>query len=139
MLGNNYIKIYERKNFISSIARFVKRRNGNGNPEKRTLSGKEIRKLKILRNKLAILWPEMGGLLDKYRIKYTLEGSSPEDMIQDILSIEVEIVLPVINKGEKSATQRIAKLISLIYSIPNFSQEKIFQLFCSKRFKNRNS
>ena len=95
--------------------------------------------MKILRNKLAVLWPEMGGLLDKYRIKYTLEGSSPEDMIQDILSIEVEIVLPVINKGEKSATQRIAKLISLIYSIPNFSQEKIFQLFCSKRFKNRNS
>ena len=104
------------------------------------LSGKEIRKLKILRNKLAILWPEMGGLLEKYRIKYKPEPSSTEeDMIQDILSIEVEIVLPVINKGEKSATQRIAKLISLIYSIPNFSQEKIFQLFCSKRFKNRNS
>ena len=82
----------------------------------------------------------MGGLLEKYRIKYKPEPSSTEeDMIQDILSIEVEIVLPVINKGEKSATQRIAKLISLIYSIPNFSQEKIFQLFCSKRFKNRNS
>ena len=103
MLGNNYIKIYERKNFISSIARFVNRRNGNGNPEKRTLSGKEIRKLKILRNKLAVLWPEMGGLLDKYRIKYTPEEIfTEEDMIQDILSIEVEIVLPVINKGEKS-------------------------------------
>ena len=95
--------------------------------------------MKILRNKLAVLWPEMGGLLDKYRIKYTLEGSSPEDMIQDILSIEVEIVLPAIDKGEKSATQRIAKLISLIYSIPSFTQEKIYQLFCSTRFKNRNS
>ena len=95
--------------------------------------------MKILRNKLAILWPEMGGLLDKYRIKYTLEGSSPEDMIQDILSIEVEIVFPGVEKGEKSATQRIAKLISLVYSIPSFTQEKIYQLFCSKRFKNRNS
>lgn len=95
--------------------------------------------MKILRNKLAVLWPEMGGLLDKYRIKYTLEGSSPEDMIQDILSIEVEIVFPGVEKGEKSATQRIAKLISLVYSIPSFTQEKIYQLFCSKRFKNRNS
>ena len=95
--------------------------------------------MKILRNKLAVLWPEMGGLLDKYRIKYTLEGSSPEDMIQDILSIEVEIVFPGVEKGEKSATQRIAKLISLVYSIPSFTQEKIYQLFCSKRFKSRNS
>ena len=95
--------------------------------------------MKILRNKLAVLWPEMGGLLDKYRIKYTLEGSSPEDMIQDILSIEVEIVFPGVEKGEKSATQRIAKLISLVYSIPSFTQEKIYKLFCSKRFKNRNS
>ena len=95
--------------------------------------------MKILRNKLAVLWPEMGGLLDKYRIKYTLEGSSPEDMIQDILSIEVEIVFPGVEKGEKSAIQRIAKLISLVYSIPSFTQEKIYQLFCSKRFKNRNS
>ena len=95
--------------------------------------------MKILRNKLAVLWPEMGGLLEKYRIKYTLEGSSPEDMIQDILSIEVEIVFPGVEKGEKSATQRIAKLISLVYSIPSFTQEKIYQLFCSKRFKNRNS
>ena len=138
--GNNYIQIYERKNFISSVDRFVNRSNGNGNPEKRTLSGKEIRKLKILRNKLAILWPEMGGLLEKYRIKYKPESSSTEeDMIQDILSIEVEIVLPAIDKGEKTATQRIAKLISLIYSIPSFTQEKIYQLFCSKRFKNRNS
>ena len=59
--GNNYIQIYERKNFISSVDRFVNRSNGNGNPEKRTLSGKEIRKLKILRNKLAVLWPEMEG------------------------------------------------------------------------------
>ena len=89
---------------------------------------------------MAILWPEMGGLLDKYRIKYTPEEIfTEEDMIQDILSIEVEIVLPAIDKGEKSATQRIAKLISLVYSIPSFTQEKIYQLFCSKRFKNRNS
>ena len=103
------------------------------------MSGKEIRKLKILRNKLAVLWPEMGGLQEKYRIKYTPEAGSTEDMIQDILSIEVEIVLPAINKGKESTTQRIAKLISLIYSIPSFTQEKIYQLFCSKRFKNRNS
>ena len=88
---------------------------------------------------MAILWPEMAGLLDKYRIKYTLEGSSPEDMIQDILSIEVDIVLPGTEKGRKSATQRIAHLISLIYSSPNFTQDKIYQLICSKRFKNRNS
>ena len=89
---------------------------------------------------MAILWPEMGGLLEKYRIKYTPEEIfTEEDMIQDILSIEVEIVFPGVEKGEKSATQRIAKLISLVYSIPSFTQEKIYQLFCSKRFKNRNS
>ena len=96
--------------------------------------------MKILRNKLAVLCPEMAGLLDRYRIKCTPEASSTEeDMIQDILSIEVEIVFPGVEKGEKSATQRIAKLISLIYSIPYFTQDKIYQLFCSKRFKNRKS
>ena len=89
---------------------------------------------------MAVLWPEMAGLLDRYRIKCTPEASSTEeDMMQDILSIEVEIVFPGVEKGEKSATQRIAKLISLIYSIPYFTQDKIYQLFCSKRFKNRNS
>lgn len=103
------------------------------------MSGKEIRKLKILRNKLTVLWPEMGGLLEKYRIKYEPEGSSTEDKIQDILSIEVEIELPAIDKGNQSATQRIGKLISMIYSIPGFTQEKIFQLFASKRFRNRKS
>ena len=46
--------------------------------------------MKILRNKLAILWPEMAGLLDRYRIKCTPEASSTEeDMMQDILSIEI--------------------------------------------------
>ena len=46
--------------------------------------------MKILRNKLAILWPEMAGLLDRYRIKCTQEASSTEeDMMQDILSIEI--------------------------------------------------
>ena len=96
--------------------------------------------MKILRNKLAILWPEMAGLLDRYRIKCTQEASSTEeDMMQDILSIEVDIVLPGIEKGRKSATQRIAHLISLIYSSPNFTQDKIYQLICSKRFKNRKS
>lgn len=81
----------------------------------------------------------MAGLLDKFRIKYKAEGSSTEDKTQDILSIEVEISLPAIDKGRKSATQRIAHLISLIYSIPGFTQENIYQLFCSKRFKNRKS
>lgn len=59
--GNNYIHIFfmKEKN-VSSVARFINRSNGNGNPEKRALSGKEIRKLKILRNMLAVLWPEMG-------------------------------------------------------------------------------
>ena len=89
---------------------------------------------------MAVLWPEMAGLLDKYRIKYIPEDIfTEEDMMQDILSIEVDIVLPGIEKGRKSATQRIAHLISLIYSSPNFTQDKIYQLFCSKRFKNRNS
>jgi hypothetical protein len=42
----------------------------------------------------------MAGLLDRYRIKCTQEASSTEeDMMQDILSIEVDIVLPGIEKG----------------------------------------
>lgn len=61
VFSNNYIHTFfiKEKN-VSSVARFINRSNGNGNPEKRALSGKEIRKLKILRNKLAVLWPEMG-------------------------------------------------------------------------------
>ena len=66
--GNHYIQTNERKNIVSSVARFVDWSNGNGNPEKRTLSRKEIRRLKILRNKLAVLCPEISTVRMEFEI-----------------------------------------------------------------------
>ena len=103
------------------------------------LSGNEIERLKSLRGKLAVLCPETDGLQDKNRIRYKPEDTSHPIGIEDILDIEAEIVLPGVVRGPNSTTQRISRLISLIYSIDGFSQEKIYHTLCSKRFKNRDS
>ena len=101
------------------------------------LSGKEVRKLKTLRSKLAILCPETDGLLQKHRIKFVPEGETRESQLQDILDIESELVLPGVVKGHKGATQKISHLISLIYSIEGFSMKEIYRLFYNQRYKNR--
>ena len=103
------------------------------------MSGKEVRKLKTLRNKLAILCPETDGLQEKYRIKFVPEGETRESQLQSILDIESELVLPGVAKGHKGATQKISHLISFIYSIEGFSMKEIYRLFCNQRYKNRKS
>ena len=103
------------------------------------LSGKEILKLKTLRNKLAILCPETDGLLEKHRIKFVPEGDTREAQLQHILDIEPELVLPGVVKGHKGATQKISHLISLIYSIEGFTMKEIYRLFSNQRYKNRKS
>lgn len=51
----------------------------------------------------------------------------------------MEIVLPGIVNGKDSTTQRISRLVSLIYEIKGFTQEEVFQILSSKRYKNRKS
>ena len=103
------------------------------------MSGKEVRKLKTLRSKLAILCPDTDGLQEKHRIKFVPEGETQEERLQNILDIETELVLPGVVKGHKGATQRISHLISFIYSIEGFTMEEIYRLFNNQRYKNRNS
>ena len=103
------------------------------------MSGKEVRKLKTLRSKLAILCPDTDGLQEKHRIKFVPEGETPEERLQNILDIESELVLPGVAKGHKGATQKISHLISLIYSIEGFTMKEIYRLFSNQRYKNRNS
>ena len=94
-------------------------------------------RLKSLRGKLAMLCPETDGLQAKHRIRYELEDKNQVVKMEDIWDIEVGIVLPGIVRGQYTATQRIARIISLIYSIGSFTQEEVYQLLCSKRFRNR--
>ena len=96
-------------------------------------------RLKSLRGKLAALCPETDGLQDKHRIRYVPEGNTRASREEDLLGIETEMVLPGIVKGEHSTTQRIARLISLIYLIDDFTQEEVYRTLCNKRFKNRNT
>ena len=103
------------------------------------LSGKEVRKLKTIHNKLAILCPETDGLQDKHRIKYVPEGNDIASMQEDLLNLGMEIVLPGIVNGKDSKTKRISRLVSLIYCIEGFSPEEVYRMLCSKRYKNRNS
>ena len=86
-----------------------------------------------------MLCPETDGLQDKHRIRYVPEGNTPASKKEDLLGIETEIVLPGIVKGVNSTTQRISRLISLIYLIDDFAQEEVYRLLCNKRFKNRNN
>ena len=95
--------------------------------------------MKTLRGKLATLCPETDGLQDRYRIRYKPVGNTRATKEEDLLSIEAEMMLPGIVKGEHSATQRISRLISLIYLIDDFAQEEVYRLLCNKRFKNRNN
>lgn len=103
------------------------------------LSGKDIRKLKTLRSRLAVLCPETDGLQDKHRIRYELEGITLDTRQEEILDIETEIILPGITKGDKATTQRISRLISLIYKFTDFTQEEVYRILCNKRFRNRNT
>ncbi|MBQ8888249.1 MAG: hypothetical protein IJY59_02020 [Bacteroidaceae bacterium] len=93
--------------------------------------------MKTLRGKLATLCPETDGLQDKHRIRYVPEGNTLALKEEDLLSLETEMVLPGIVKGVNSTTQRISRLISLIYLIDDFTQEEVYRTLCNKRFKNR--
>ena len=94
-------------------------------------------RLKSLRGKLAMLCPETDGLQAKHRIRYEQGDKNQAVKMEDIWDIEAGIVLPGIVRGHCAATQRTARIISLIYSIGSFTQEEVYQLLCSKRFRNR--
>lgn len=106
--------------------------------KKRELSGNETRRLLKLRSLLAKLCPETDGLRTKHRIRYVPEGNTRLSKEEDLLGLETEIVLPGIAKGENSTTQRISRLISLIYQVEGFTQEEVYRSLCNKRFRNRN-
>ena len=88
---------------------------------------------------MAVLCPETDGLQDKYRIRCVPEGITLQDQIEDILALEADIELPCIAKGENSTTQRVSRLVSQIYNVIGFTQEEVYRILCSKRFKNRNT
>jgi len=95
--------------------------------------------LKTLRGKLATLCPETDGLQDKHRIRYEPEGLTLASRQEEILDLEAEIILPGITKGEHATTQRISRLISLIYKVTGFTQKEVYRILSNKRFKNRNT
>ena len=93
--------------------------------------------MKSPRGKLAVRCPETDGPQAKHRIRYEQGDKNQAVKMEDIWDIEAGIVLPGIVRGHCAATQRTARIISLIYSIGSFTQEEVYQLLCSKRFRNR--
>lgn len=103
------------------------------------LSGNEVEKLKSLRGKLAVLCPETDGLQAKHRIRYRPHGKTQKEKQDDIVSIEIDISLPAVCKGQRYSSQKLSRLISLIYQIQGFSSETVYKILSNKRFRNRNT
>ena len=83
------------------------------------MSGKEVRKLKSMRGKMAVLCPETDGLQAKHRIRRVLKGKSHQEKVEEMLSI--------LNKEVYSyqfcPTKQGARIVSLVYDFIEFTLE----------------
>jgi len=103
------------------------------------LSKNEVARLKSLRGRLAVLCPETDGLQAKHRIRYVPEGKNRMEQECDIIAIETDIFLPFVHKDKSYSTQKLSRLISLVYEIVGFSAIDVFRILSNKRFRNRKS
>ena len=95
------------------------------------MSGNEIKKLKSLCGKLAVLCPETDGLQAKHRIKRTLKGKTRKEIVEEIIDIVANEMLTF---GD---SYKEAKLVSLIYSFDDFNSVEVFHILNNNRFRNR--
>lgn len=95
------------------------------------MSGNEIKKLKSLCGKLAVLCPETDGLQAKHRIKRTLKGKTRKEKVEEIIDIVANEMLTF---GD---SYKDAKLVSLIYSFDDFNSVEVFHILNNNRFRNR--
>ena len=84
------------------------------------MSRNEIKKLKSLCGKLAVLCPETDGLQAKHRIKRTLKGKTRKERVEELLDMVANEMLTF---GD---SYKDAKLVSLIYYFDGFNSVEVF-------------
>ena len=67
------------------------------------------------------------------------EGMFRISIASDIIAIETDIFLPFVHKDKSYSTQKLSRLISLVYEIVGFSAIDVFRILSNKRFRNRKS
>ena len=95
------------------------------------LSANEVKRLKSLCGKLAVLCPETDGLQAKHRIKRTLKGKTHQERVEELLDMVANEMLTF---GD---SYKDAKLVSLIYSFDDFNSVEVFHILNNNRFRNR--
>ena len=96
------------------------------------MSGKEVRKLKSMRGKMAVLCPETDGVQAKHRIRRVLKGKSHQEKVDEMLSI--------LNKEVYSyqfcPTKQGARIVSLVYDFIGLASEEVYQILKNEYFKS---
>ena len=98
------------------------------------MSGKEVRKLKSMRGKLIVLYPELDGLQAKYRIVYAPEGTTYIEQRTDLINFVYEKFSSLLS-GEKTISQLNAHRICRILHAVGFPQEEVYQILQKERYK----
>lgn len=93
------------------------------------LSKNEEAKLKSLRGKLIVLYPELDGLQAKYRIKRVLRGKTREERVEELIDRVAN------EKLTFDSSYKDAKLVSLIFLYEPFSPMEVFEILCKNRYR----
>ena len=96
------------------------------------MSGNEIKKLKSLSGKLAVLCPETDGLQAKHRIRRVLKGKSHQEKVEEMLSILNKEVY----SNQFCPTKQGARIISLVYDFTGITSEEVYQILKKEYFKS---
>ena len=98
------------------------------------MSKNEVAKLKSLRGKLIVLYPELDGLQAKYRIVYVPEGTTYIEQRTDLINYVYEKFSSLLN-GKKTISQLDAHRICRILHAVGFPQEEVYQILQKERYK----
>ena len=98
------------------------------------MSKNEEAKLKLLRGKLIVLYPELDGLQAKYRIVYAPEGTTYIGQRTDLINFVYEKFSSLLS-GEKTISQLNAHRICRILHAVGFPQEEVCQILQKERYK----
>jgi hypothetical protein len=98
------------------------------------LSKNEVAKLKSLRGKLIVLYPELDGLQAKYRIVYVPEGTTYIEQRTDLVNFVYEKFSSLLN-GKKTISQLDAHRICRILHVVEFPQEEVYLTLQKERYK----
>ena len=93
------------------------------------MSKNEVAKLKSLRGKLIVLYPELDGLQARCRIKRTLKGKTHEEQVEELIDRVAN------EKLTFDSSYKDAKLVSLIFLYEPFSPMEVFEILCKNRYR----